>query len=83
MVQLVVDISSDKDAALIQEILKKFRTVEVNSFMPDISKQQVQKRIDAALRESNENKTTPWVDVKKNCNEKLKLPNSALQLRIN
>ena len=64
MQQLVLDISSDKDADLIKELLTRFKGVEVNSFSSDVNARQMQKRIYEGLKQADEGKLKPWKDVK-------------------
>ena len=64
MEQLVVDISSAKDATLIKELLKHFKGVEVNSFSTSLSSRQVQQRIAKGLKDADEGRVKPWKEVK-------------------
>ena len=64
MQQLVLDISSDKDAVLIKELLKRFKGVEVNSFSTDLSSNQIPKRIYEGLRQADEGNVKPWKEAK-------------------
>lgn len=64
MQQLVLDISSDKDADLIKELLKRFKGVEVNSFSNDLTTTQIQKRIYEGLKQADEGQLKPWKEVK-------------------
>ena len=41
MEQLVIDVSSNEDAHLIKELLKRFKNVEVNSFNSNISEKEI------------------------------------------
>jgi hypothetical protein len=71
MEQIVLDISSAKDAALIRELMKRFKGVEVNSFSPAVSSKQVRQRIEAGIKEADEGKGMPWKEVKKDLLKKL------------
>ncbi len=64
MQQIVLDISSDKDATLIKELMKRFKGVEVNSFTSTLTGNQMQQRIEKGLKEADEGKVKPWAKVK-------------------
>lgn len=64
MEQLVIDISSKKDAALIKELLKKFKGVEVNDFSSNMTSSQIQKRIEVGIADADNGKVKPWKEVK-------------------
>ncbi len=64
MVQLVLDISSEKDAALIEELLKRFKGVEVNNFRPSLSVAQTRKRIEEGIADADSGNVKPWKEVK-------------------
>lgn len=72
MEQLVIDISSPKDAALIKELMKRFKGVEVNSFSSDISPKETRKRIAQGLKDAEEGNTKPWSEVKSRLLKKIK-----------
>jgi hypothetical protein len=71
MEQIVLDISSAKDAALIKELLKRFKGIEVNSFSTKVSPKGVRQRIEAGLKEAEEGKVKPWKEVKTNLLKKI------------
>jgi len=64
MVQLVVDIQSEKDAALIKELLKRFKNVEVADFSPAISSTQMRKRIQQGIADADSGNVKPWKEAK-------------------
>jgi hypothetical protein len=64
MVQLVLDISSEKDAALIEELLKRFKSVEVNNFTASITGTQMRKRIEEGIADADNGNVKPWKEVK-------------------
>lgn len=64
MVQLVLDISSEKDAALIEELLKRFKNVEVNNFTSSLTKAQLRKRIEQGIADADKGNVKPWKEVK-------------------
>jgi predicted transcriptional regulator len=64
MQQLVLDIRNDKDADLIKELLKRFKSVEVNSFSTTLTSEQLQKRIEEGLKDAAEGNVKPWKQVK-------------------
>lgn len=64
MEQLVLDISSAKDATLIKELMKHFKGVEVSSFSTELSQTQVQKRIAKGLKDADEGRVKSWKEVK-------------------
>ncbi len=64
MEQLVLDISSAKDAMLIKELMKRFKGVEVNSFSTELSQNQMQQRIAKGLKDADEGKVKTWKEVK-------------------
>lgn len=72
MVQLVLDISSAKDAALIKELLKRFKNVEVNSFLPSNSKAEMRERIEAGLKDADNGDIKPWKEVKQTLIKKIR-----------
>ena len=71
MEQIVLDISSAKDAALIRELMKRFKGVEVNSFSAAISSKEVRQRIETGLKEAEAGKVKPWKEVKANLLKKI------------
>ncbi len=64
MEQIVLDISSAKDATLIKELMKRFKSVEVNSFSTNLTGNQIQQRIEKGLKDADEGKVKPWKEVK-------------------
>ena len=72
MQQLVLDISSDKDANLIIELLKRFKGVEVNSFTTDLNSKQLQRRIQDGLQQADAGNVKPWKEVKSNLLKRVK-----------
>ena len=72
MQQLVLDISSDKDASLIIELLKRFKSVEVNSFATDLSPTQTARRITAGLQQADNGDVKPWKEVKSSLLKRIK-----------
>jgi hypothetical protein len=64
MEQLVLDISSEKDAALIKELLKRFKSVEVNNFSTSLTSGQMSKRIEEGIKDADEGRVKPWKQVK-------------------
>ena len=64
MQQLVLDISNDKDASLIKELLKRFKGVEVNTFATDLTSKQMQQRIDEGINQADAGNVKPWKAVK-------------------
>ena len=72
MEQLVLDISSEKDADLIKELLKKFKGVEVNSFVTDLSSKNLRDRIKEGLQQADEGKVKPWKEIKSGLIKRIK-----------
>ena len=64
MEQIVLDISSAKDASLIKELLKRFKNVEINSFTTNLTGNQIQQRIEKGLKDADEGNVKPWKEVK-------------------
>ena len=64
MQQLVLEISSDKDADLIKELLKRFKGVEVNSFSTALTSKQMRERIEEGLKQADEGNVKSWKQVK-------------------
>jgi hypothetical protein len=64
MEQLVLDISSEKDAVLIKELLKRFKGVQVNDFSPSHTSTQMRKRIEKGIEEADNGELKPWKEVK-------------------
>lgn len=64
MEQLIVDISSEKDAALIKELLKRFKGVEVNDFSTSLTSTQMRKRIEKGIEQADNGDLKPWKEVK-------------------
>jgi|LakMenEpi03Aug12_release.lakeMendotaPanAssembly.Ray.scaffolds.fasta_scaffold180123_2 hypothetical protein len=64
MEQLVLDISSEKDAALIKELLKRFKSVEVNDFSTAMKASEMRKRIELGIKDADEGNITSWKAVK-------------------
>ena len=71
MEQIVLDISSAKDAVLIKELMKRFKGVEVNSFSTSTSAKEVKHRIELGLKEADAGKVKPWKEVKANILKKI------------
>ncbi len=72
MQQLVLDISSEKDADLIKELLKRFKGVQVNSFETELSGSQISKRIKKGIKDADEGRTKPWKEVKSDLMKRIK-----------
>ena len=72
MQQLVLDISSDKDADLIKELLKRFKGVEVSSFSTTLNSNQIRQRISEGLKQADEGKVKPWKEVKSGLLKRIK-----------
>lgn len=72
MVQIVLDVASEKDADLIKELLKRFKGVEVNSFSTSLKPSQVQQRIRKGLKDADAGHVKPWAEVKKRLANKIK-----------
>ncbi len=64
MEQLVIDVKSAKDAALIRELMKRFKNVEVNSFSTSLNAAQIRQRIEEGIKDANEGNVKPWKEVK-------------------
>jgi hypothetical protein len=64
MEQIVLDISSAKDATLIKELLKRFKGVEVNCFSASLAGPQMQERIEKGIKDADEGNVKPWKRVK-------------------
>ena len=60
----MLDISSDKDAALLKDLLKRFKGVEVSSFATSLSSGQIRSRIEKGLQDADRGNTKPWKEVK-------------------
>ena len=65
MEQLSVEIRSAHEAKLIKELLKQFKSVDVMSFTPAISRAEMSKRIKQGLKDADAGRVSPWKDVKK------------------
>ena len=72
MEQLVLDIHSERDAALIKELLKKFKNVEVLSFSSKLSSKEVQQRIGSGIKDADNGKVKPWKAVKSKLIKKIR-----------
>jgi CRISPR/Cas system-associated endoribonuclease Cas2 len=72
MQQLVLDISSEKDADLIKELLKRFKGVQVSSFETELSPSQINSRIKKGIKDADEGKTKPWKEVKSGLLKRIK-----------
>lgn len=72
MVELVIKTSSEKDAELIRELMKRFKDVEVNSFAPSLTKKQMQKRIKQGIDDIENGRVKPWSEVKKSLLKRIK-----------
>lgn len=72
MQQLVLDIRSDKDATLIKELLKKFKSVEVNSFEPSLSAKDINDRIQQGIDDADNGRTKSWKEVEARLRKKIK-----------
>ena len=72
MEQLILDIHSDSDAALIKEFLKKFKQVHVQSFSSSLSSDTIRNRIHTGLDDADNGRVTPLEQVKIELAEKLK-----------
>ena len=72
MEQLVLDISSEKDAALIKELLKRFKSVEVNDFSTSMKASEMRKRIEQGVKDADEGKVASWKALKSKLLRKVK-----------
>jgi hypothetical protein len=72
MEQLIIDIRSPKDAALIKELMKRFKGVEVNSFSNSSSAKETRKRISQGLKEADQGNVRPWSEVKSKLLKRIK-----------
>ena len=72
MEQLVLDISSEKDAILIKELLKRFKSVSVNDFSTRLSSSLISKRIKAGRKDADKGNTRTWREVKSNLQNRIK-----------
>ena len=59
MEQIVLDISSSKDALLIRELMTRFKGVEVSSFSTNLSSNQARQRIEKGLKDADEGNVKP------------------------
>ena len=64
MEQLILDISTKKDVALIKELLTHFKGVKVNGFSSLLGVTQTAKRIEEGLRDAEEGDVKPWNEIK-------------------
>lgn len=71
MEQLVIDIESNDDAQLIKELLKRFKKVEVKSFVTSITEKEMQFRIQQGLRDADRANVKKWETVKENLVHKI------------
>jgi hypothetical protein len=72
MEQLVLDITSEKDATLIKELLKRFKSVEVNNFSTSLTSTQMRKRIEEGIKDADEGNVKPWKEVKSDLLKRIK-----------
>jgi hypothetical protein len=72
MEQLILDITSEKDAALIKELLKKFKGVAVNKFSTSLTSTQMRKRIEEGVKDADEDNVKPWKEVKSSLLKRIK-----------
>jgi hypothetical protein len=72
MVQLVLDISSEKDAALIEQLLKRFKGVEINNFTTSLTGAQTRKRIEEGIADADNGNVKPWKEVKSKLLKRIK-----------
>ncbi len=71
MEQLVIDIESNDDAQLIKELLKRFKKVEVKSFISDINEKELQFRIQQGIKDADSGNIKEWNIVKANLTKKI------------
>ena len=72
MQQLILDISSKKDADLIKELMKRFKSVQVNSFETELNRNQMQARIKEGIQDADEGRIKPWEEVKSKLLKRIK-----------
>ena len=72
MEQLVLDISSEKDATLIKELLKRFKGVAVNNFSTSMTSAQMGKRIEQGIKDADAGNVRPRKDVKSDLVKRIK-----------
>ncbi len=72
MEQLVIDIKSDEDANLIKELLKRFKTVEFNSFTPNLSIVETKFRIQQGIKDADYGNVKDWNAVKTSLSNNIK-----------
>jgi hypothetical protein len=72
MEQLVLDITSEKDATLIKELLKHFKSVEVNNFATSLTPAQMRKRIEEGIKDADAGNVKNWKDVKSGLLKRIK-----------
>lgn len=72
MQQLVLDIQSEKDAALIKELMKRFKGVQVNSFSSTVTQKEMRDRIELGIEQANTGKVKPWKSVKSSLLKRIK-----------
>ncbi len=72
MEQLVIDVSSNEDAHLIKELLKRFKIVEVNSFNSNISEKEIKFRIQQGIKDADFENVKEWNTVKTSLSNKIK-----------
>lgn len=64
MEQLVLNISSKKDADMIRELLKRFKNVQISCFDTDLPPVDIQTGIHEGLRDAEEGRTQSWDEIK-------------------
>ena len=71
MEQLVIDIESNDDAHLIKELLKRFKKVEVKSFIPNVNEKEMQFRIQQGIKDADYGYVKEWNTVKEQLTRKI------------
>jgi len=71
MEQLVIDIESNDDAHLIKELLKRFKKVEVKSFIPNVNEKEMQFRIQQGIKDADYGCVEEWKTVKEQLTRKI------------
>jgi hypothetical protein len=72
MEQLVLNIPSEKDAALIKELLKRFKSVCVNNFSTTLTPSRMRKRIERGINDADDGNVKLWKDVKSTLVKRIK-----------
>ena len=67
-----MDISSEKDAELIKELLKRFKGVEVNNFSTSLTATQMRKRIEQGIKDADAGNLKPWKEIKSGLLKRIK-----------